>query len=150
MRIGSTAQKLISRGIPFALWLSLLSVSLVSLTLASNFFKHHNVGYQRWDGAKVFKKIDGPFDHTELIIRPNGAVEVIRVNCPYRHYEDSDGDENVDMVYHDNYGCTPFGILEFHQRLYRGEHLEQYNQVFQEADLDFIAQIKRFKPLMSE
>ncbi|MEK6941048.1 MAG: hypothetical protein AABW49_04065 [Nanoarchaeota archaeon] len=148
--IGSTAKKIISRGIPFALWLSLLSGSLVSLTAASNFFKHHNVGYQMWDGAKVFKKIDGPFDHTELIIHPDGAVEVTRIDCPYRHYEDSNGDENVDMVCHDNSGCTPFGILEFHLRLYRDEHLEQYPQVFQEADLEFRKQIERFKPLISK
>ena len=121
---------------------------VLGMGTGGNFYFHHNVNYEE-DGKKVFQKVDGIFDYTELNINEGGSVDVIRHSLVnYRSYTDKDGDEIVDRVFH---GSNLFvrGSGSHSRMFLRDEHLEQYPQVFEKADQDFREQMKRFKPYIN-
>ena len=139
MSIDKTVKSLVlSIGVPV--------VVVVGAGIGINFYAHHNVHYQV-DGKRVFQKVDGIFDYTQLEINEDGSVKVDRYSFwNSRFYTDKDGDGNVDGIFQDS---NPFA-RGYHLRSFeRDKHLKQYPAVFQDADRDFRKQVQRFKPYIN-
>lgn len=107
-----------------------------------NYFQYHNLVKQGGSGEKIYTKADGAglFGYTRIEINTKREVEIIRAhvfNCEL--YLDKNRDGLVDCVYKSGFARTRPRVFE------RDKHLEQYPQLFQQADRDFRQQIERFK-----
>jgi len=104
-----------------------------SFAIGLNLYYNNNVNYKT-DNKKIFRKIDGPFGYTQLVVNEDNSVEILRFSLTNsRSYEAENIDANVNEIY--KKGGT----------FYVDEHSKKYPQVFEEANRDFRRQTKRFE-----
>ncbi len=108
-----------------------------------NIYYNHDVNYEL-DGKRHFKKVDGPFHYTEIIINDiKSTIEVKKLGFGYKSYEDENNDKEVDWIF---YGGNPLsrGAESEHRSFRRNRDLEKNIQLFQDADKVFEKELKRF------
>ncbi len=125
------------------------TVTLVGGTLALNLYENHGVQYEKIDGERVTKRVDGIASRTEVTENPDGSIEVVRVS-PFSHidyvsYTAKGRDEKVDRVFQSS---GPFVRTSRSGSYLRENHFAKYPDVFEKADRDFREQIARFKPYL--
>jgi len=128
---------------PSAYFTAIVIAELSLLAAAKNFAEYNNVVNDDSDEKEV-RKVDGPFSGTSLTIDKHFDTESIQRytlrSC--KTYGDSDRDGNVDILVMSK--KTLFGVS--FQTLHRDRDFEDNQELFKQADRDFRAQIKRFKP----
>lgn len=114
---------------------------------STNFCLHHNVSYEK-DGKRVFQKIDGIMSYTRLEINEEGSVKITRCSFPESSfYIDNNGDGIVDIV--SKYVLRDGNPNGLHEEVFhRADDLKKHFQLFKKADMDFLAQMHRFKPYL--
>lgn len=109
-----------------------------------NVYYNHNVNYEV-NGKRYFKKVDGIFSHTEIIINNNGSIELKKLGIgSYIAYDDRNNDKKVDWIF---LGGNPLskGAGSESRSFERNEDLEKNIQLFQDADKLYEKELKRFK-----
>ena len=127
-------------GLDKIILLTLTSIIIYSFSfgIGLNLYYNNNVHYKT-DNKKIFRKIDGPFGYTQLVINEDNSVEILRFSLTNsRYYKAESIDANVDEVYKEE-------IFKQDETFYADEHSEKYPQVFEKVNRDFRKQTKRFE-----
>jgi len=132
-----------------------LKGSIAGLALAASpfavanlltFYEVHNVSY-REGSERVYEKADLFLAHTDITFDDSkGSVEVFRysVFSPSKAYTDKNNDGKVDTLF-----IFPHLGRGAHETyLQRDKDYDGHPSEFQNADIDFRIQIKRFKPFI--
>ena len=120
---------------------------VVAMWTGFNLYSHQNVRYVDENGKKMFQKIDGPFNYTEVKIDTDGSIEINKNHSHYKSYTDKNGDGLVDRL---GDGGNLLVRGSHFRYLCREEHFGKYTKEFQLADAEFKKEMERFKQLINK